>query len=380
SAEYLNFCVCHLLQILDDDKGHELSLFCVPKHYEEDLDSVIIPNGLIKDRTERLARDIVRDMGGHHIVALCVLKGGYKFFADLMDYIKALNQNSDKSVPLSVDFIRLKSYSVSHPSEVSLLNHSFNVFQDIIETGRTMETLLALLDECHPKLVKVASLLVKRTPRSSGYRPDYIGFEVPDKFLVGYALDYNEYFRDLSPVSQRNYTHRTMAALKYAGMDDTDSEDELPPGWEERSTKDGWVYYANHEEMKTQWEHPKTGKKKRCAGDLPYGWEQETDDKGQIFYVDHINKRKTYFDPRQAFTIEDIQVKPKRYDGNTAALEILQGHDLSNKVIVITGGNSGIGFETARSFALHGAHVIIACRNKARSSKAVSLIQEEWSS
>lgn len=57
----------------------------------------------------------------------------------------------------------------------------------------------------------------------------------------------------------------------------------------------------------------------------------------------HINKRKTYFDPRQAFTIEDVQVKPKRYDGNTTALEILQGHDLSDKVIIITGANSGIG-------------------------------------
>lgn len=64
-------------------------------------------------RTERLARDIIQDMGGHHIVALCVLKGGYKFFADLLDYIKALNQNSDKSVPLTVDFIRVKSYCVS---------------------------------------------------------------------------------------------------------------------------------------------------------------------------------------------------------------------------------------------------------------------------
>lgn len=63
-------------------------------------------------RTERLARDIVRDLGAQHIVALCILKGGYTFFADLMDYIKALNRNSDKSVPLTVDFIRLKSYSV----------------------------------------------------------------------------------------------------------------------------------------------------------------------------------------------------------------------------------------------------------------------------
>ncbi|XP_029290140.1 WW domain-containing oxidoreductase [Cottoperca gobio] len=169
-----------------------------------------------------------------------------------------------------------------------------------------------------------------------------------------------------------------MAALKYAGMDDTDSEDELPPGWEERSTKDGWVYYANHDEMKTQWEHPKTGKKKRCAGDLPYGWEQETDEKGQIIYVDHINKRTTYFDPRQAFTVEDVVVKPRRYDGNTAALEILQGRDFSNKVILITGGNSGIGFETARSFALHGAHVILVCRNLSRASKAAGLIQQEW--
>ncbi|PKU34698.1 ww domain-containing oxidoreductase [Limosa lapponica baueri] len=57
-----------------------------------------------------------------------------------------------------------------------------------------------------------------------------------------------------------------MAALKYAGLEDTDSEEELPPGWEERTTKDGWVYYANHLEEKTQWEHPKSGKRKRVAG------------------------------------------------------------------------------------------------------------------
>lgn len=55
----------------------------------------------------------MKGMGGHHIVALCVLKGGYKFFADLLDYIKALNRNSDKSIPMTVDFIRLKSYCVS---------------------------------------------------------------------------------------------------------------------------------------------------------------------------------------------------------------------------------------------------------------------------
>lgn len=57
----------------------------------------------------------------------------------------------------------------------------------------------------------------------------------------------------------------------------------------------------------------------------------------------HINKRTTYFDPRQAFTVEDVVLKPKRYDGNTAALEILQGRDFSDRIVLITGANSGIG-------------------------------------
>ncbi|XP_048371625.1 WW domain-containing oxidoreductase [Sphaerodactylus townsendi] len=172
-----------------------------------------------------------------------------------------------------------------------------------------------------------------------------------------------------------------MAALKYAGLDDTDSDEELPPGWEERTTKDGWVYYANHLEERTQWDHPKSGKRKRVAGDLPYGWEQETDENGQLYFVDHINKRTTHLDPRLAFTVEENPMKPsakQKYDGNTTAMEILQGRDMSGKVIVITGANAGIGFETAKSFALHGAHVILACRNMVKANEAVQSILEEW--
>ena len=63
-------------------------------------------------RIERLARDIFDGFGSQPIVALCVLKGGYKFFTDLMDKLQALNRNSEKSLPISVDFIRLKSYMV----------------------------------------------------------------------------------------------------------------------------------------------------------------------------------------------------------------------------------------------------------------------------
>lgn len=70
----------------------------------------------------------------------------------------------------------------------------------VVDTGRTMKKLLTTLDKYKPKSVHVASLLVKRTPLSCGYRPDYTGFEIPNHFVVGYALDYNEYFRDLQHV------------------------------------------------------------------------------------------------------------------------------------------------------------------------------------
>uniref|UniRef100_A0A8C6F7K0 Hypoxanthine phosphoribosyltransferase n=1 Tax=Monodon monoceros TaxID=40151 RepID=A0A8C6F7K0_MONMO len=183
--------------ISDDAPGYDLDLFCIPNHYAEDLEKVFIPHGLIMDRTEWLARDVMKEMGGHHIVALCVLNGGYKFFADLLDYIKALNRSSDRSIPVTVDFIRLKSYR-NDQSTGDIKN--VLIVEDIIDTGKTMQTLLSLVKQHNPKMVKVTSLLVKRTPQCVGYRPDFVGFEIPDKFVVGYALDYNEYFRDLNHV------------------------------------------------------------------------------------------------------------------------------------------------------------------------------------
>ncbi|XP_066301506.1 hypoxanthine-guanine phosphoribosyltransferase-like isoform X2 [Branchiostoma lanceolatum] len=215
------------VKISDDEKGYDLSMFCVPKHYEDDLERVYIPHGLIMDRTERLARNIVNDFGYEEpIVALCVLKGGYRFFGDLLNYISALNRNTDRSFQMSVDFIRLKSYQVGQNDQQTgkiqviggdnlenLRGKNVMIVEDIIDTGKTMLKLLDLVKDYEPKKVRVVSLLVKRTPHSVGYRPEYIGFEVPNKFVVGYALDYNEFFRDLNHVCVVNEKGREKYAI-----------------------------------------------------------------------------------------------------------------------------------------------------------------------
>ncbi|XP_064610463.1 WW domain-containing oxidoreductase-like [Liolophura sinensis] len=162
---------------------------------------------------------------------------------------------------------------------------------------------------------------------------------------------------------------------------DTDSDDEIPPDWEERVTLDGKVYYANHAKQTTQWVHPTTGKKKVVKGELPYGWQRKVTDDGHVFYVDHINEKTTYTDPRLAFA-EEVKDSPmdfrQRFDGNTSAMQILLGRDLTGKYAIVTGANSGIGYETTRSLASHGCHVTLACRNTQSADMARSKILAEY--
>ncbi|XP_010080109.1 PREDICTED: phosphoribosyltransferase domain-containing protein 1-like, partial [Pterocles gutturalis] len=98
------------IKISDNWPGYSLDLFTYPQHYYGDLEYVLIPHGIIVDRTEQLAKDIMQDIGDNDIVVLCVLKGGYKFCADLVEHIKNLSRNSERFISMKVDFVRLKSY------------------------------------------------------------------------------------------------------------------------------------------------------------------------------------------------------------------------------------------------------------------------------
>lgn len=143
---------------------------------------------------------------------------------------------------------------------------------------------------------------------------------------------------------------------------------------------EGRVYYANHFTKSTQWTHPRTGKKKRVPEDLPYGWEKQITDEGYVLYVDHINQKTTYTDPRLAFAVEEKDPSNdirQRFDASSTALQILNGRDLTGKLAIVTGSNCGIGMETARSLAFHGAHVVMACRNVSKAEEVIAVILKE---
>ncbi|CAK1540685.1 unnamed protein product [Leptosia nina] len=161
---------------------------------------------------------------------------------------------------------------------------------------------------------------------------------------------------------------------------DSDSEDELPPGWEEKSTEDGNVYFINTCNRKIQWTHPRTGKKKVIPKDLPFGWSKGVDESGKTVYENKETGNKTYIDPRLAFAKEEKMHTNdfrQRFDSSSTAFQVLHGVDLSGKYALITGCNAGIGYETAKSLARHGCNVLLANRNMEATQEAIKQIIEE---
>ncbi|XP_050668741.1 WW domain-containing oxidoreductase isoform X1 [Leptidea sinapis] len=161
---------------------------------------------------------------------------------------------------------------------------------------------------------------------------------------------------------------------------DSDSEDELPPGWEEKSTEDGNVYFVNTCNNKIQWTHPRTGCKKVIPKELPFGWTKMVDEDGKTVYLQHETGNKTYIDPRLAFAREEkkhIHDFRQRFDSSSTAFQVLHGVDLSGKFALITGCNAGIGYETAKSLTRHGCSVVLANRNMEATEAAIKQIVKE---
>ncbi|UJR31064.1 hypothetical protein I4U23_018574 [Adineta vaga] len=199
------------LIIPDVFEGYSLTYFNLPLHYRDDLKSVLIPYGFVQDRIESLASRIFSDIHVNlpeQLICLCVLKGGYRFFADLISKIQQENRLQNiRSLPMSLEFIRLRNH-LNNQLEIiglsdlnRLKNRNLLIIQDIIDTDSTMITLKQELEKFQPKTMHVVSLFTKRQKdQPCVFKPDYCGFEIPDQFVVGYALDYNEYFRDLEHI------------------------------------------------------------------------------------------------------------------------------------------------------------------------------------
>ena len=150
------------------------------------------------DKTAELGARSSRDYEGKNLVVIGILKGSFMFLSDLVKRV---------TVPMVIDFMKVSSYgsSTEHSGVVQILldiskpveGKHVLVVEDIVDTGLTMKYLLENLETRHPASVKVCSLLEKPARARVKINIDYLGFTIPDKFVIGYGLDWEEKYRNL---------------------------------------------------------------------------------------------------------------------------------------------------------------------------------------
>ncbi len=165
------------------------------------MPEILFPKGVIEGRVRELAGQISRDYAGRELLIVGVLNGAFIFMADL---IRSLE------IPCRVDFVRLASYGCGSVSsgavritkdlETPLAGKDVLIVEDIVDTGLTLSRLVELLRERRPATLRVCAFLDKAERRLVPFRADYVGFPIPDRFVVGYGLDYDEKFRFLPDV------------------------------------------------------------------------------------------------------------------------------------------------------------------------------------
>ena len=159
---------------------------------------VLIPEEKIAARVKELGKQISRDYQGKTIHLVCVLKGAYTFLADLARAIE---------IPVTLDFLAVSSYNkgtstsgavqLTKDLDTSLEGVDVLIVEDIADTGLTLRYLYNMLKARHPSSLKVIALLSKPSRRTVNVPVDYVGFEIADRFVVGYGLDVDQKYRNL---------------------------------------------------------------------------------------------------------------------------------------------------------------------------------------
>lgn len=165
----------------------------------KDVEKILLSEDKIEETVTRLAADISSDYEGKKLLLLGILKGSVVFMGDLMKHI---------AIPVQIDFMRVSSYGHGTVSSgrVNIILDLFRndigecdilIVEDIIDSGKTLSYLTQYLKNKGARTVRTCTMLDKPSRREVDFEPDYVGQEIPDEFVVGYGLDYNEDYRAL---------------------------------------------------------------------------------------------------------------------------------------------------------------------------------------
>ena len=169
---------------------------------DERIGEILVQADDLRHRVRELAEEISRDYAGRDLLLIGVLKGAFLFLADLMRHLE---------VPCEVDFMAVASYGSSTESsgvvrilkdlDAPLEARDVLIVEDIVDSGLTLQYLLRTLQARGPASLEVCALLTKPDRRRVDLPARYVGFEIPDKFAIGYGLDYAERYRNLPYVA-----------------------------------------------------------------------------------------------------------------------------------------------------------------------------------
>src|SRR5579864_2846559 len=162
---------------------------------------ILLRHGAIQKRVRCVAKEIARDFRGERVHLIGVLKGACIFLSDLV---------REMDLETSIDFMAVASYGKGKQSsgqvrlykdlDTSIEGLNVILVEDILDTGLTLSYLCRVLQQRKPKALKIAALLDKPSRRIQNIKADYVGFTIPNEFVVGYGLDYDEHYRNLKDV------------------------------------------------------------------------------------------------------------------------------------------------------------------------------------